>query len=116
MNINITFRHMVGSDAAKSHAQEKLAKLQKFLRQPMTAQVTLAVEGLEHIVEVGIQSGASHFHATERSEDMYASIDMVHDKLENQIRAAKGAVRARKRGSPSVGTYAADSPLGRPRD
>src|SRR5690348_3911413 len=47
MNITITFRHMVGTEAAKAHAYEKVAKLQKFLRQAMTAQVTLSVEGLE---------------------------------------------------------------------
>jgi len=49
MNIAITFRHMDGTDAVKSYAHEKVAKLQKFLRQAMTAQVTLSVEGLEHI-------------------------------------------------------------------
>jgi len=102
MNITITFRHMQGTDAVKNYAHEKIAKLQKFLRQAMTSQVTLAVEGLEHIAEVHLSSGSTHFHATERSEDMYASIDMVHDKLERQIRAAKGASVAKKRGGTSA--------------
>ena len=109
MNITITFRHMVGTDAVKSYAHEKMAKLQKFLRQAMTAQVTLSVEGLEHVAEVGISSGSAHFHATERSEDMYASIDMVHDKLERQIRGAKGATMAKKRGGTSAGEFAASA-------
>jgi putative sigma-54 modulation protein len=108
MNITITFRHMVGTEAVKSYAYEKMAKLQKFLRQAMTAQVTLSVEGLEHVVEVGVASGSAHFHATERSEDMYASIDMVHDKLERQIRAQKGATMAKKRGGTSAGEFAAN--------
>lgn len=106
MNITITFRHMEGTDAVKRFAHEKVAKLQKFLRQAMTAQVTLAVEGLEHVAEVGIQSGSAHFLASERSQDMYASIDMVLDKLERQIRAAKGASMARKRGGESAGEFA----------
>ena len=109
MNITITFRHMVGTEAVKSYAHEKMAKLQKFLRQAMAAQVTLSVEGLEHVAEVGISSGSAHFHATERSEDMYASIDMVHDKLERQIRAAKGATMAKKRGGPSAREFAASA-------
>jgi putative sigma-54 modulation protein len=109
MNITITFRHMVGSDAVKSYAQEKMAKLQKFLRQAMSAQVTLSVEGLEHIAEVNVSSGGSHFHATERSADMYASIDMVHDKLERQIRGAKGATMAKKRGGTTAGQFAAEA-------
>ena len=108
MNINITFRHMVGTDAVKSYAHEKTAKLQKFLRQPMNASVTLSVEGLDHVAEVGISSGSAHFHATERSADMYASIDMVHDKVEAQIRAAKGANISKKRGAKSAGEFAAN--------
>ncbi len=109
MNITITFRHMEGSEAVRSHAHEKLAKLQKFLRQAMTAQVTLSVEGLDHVTDVAINSGSAHFHATERSEDMYASIDMVHDKLERQIRGAKGATMAKKRGGTAAGQFAAEA-------
>ena len=108
MNITITFRHMEGTEAVKKHTHEKVAKLQKFLRTAMTAQVTLSVEGLEHVADVNIASGSAHFHATERSEDMYASIDMVHDKLERQIRAAKGANVAKKHGAPNAGEFAAD--------
>jgi putative sigma-54 modulation protein len=109
MNITITFRHMEGSEAVKKHAHEKLAKLQKFLRTAMTVQMTISVEGLEHVAEVNVASGSAHFHATERSEDMYRSIDMVHDKLERQIRAAKGATIAKKRGGTTAGQFAADA-------
>ena len=97
---------MEGTDAAKRFAQEKVSKLQKFLRQAMNAQVTLSVEGLEHVAEVSIQSGSAHFHASERSQDMYASIDMVLDKLERQIRGAKGANISKKRGGESAGEFA----------
>jgi putative sigma-54 modulation protein len=109
MNITITFRHMEGTEAVKRHAHEKLAKLQKFLRTAMTAEVKLSVEGLEHVADVNIASGSSHFHATERSEDMYATIDMVHDKLERQIRTAKGATISKKRGSTTAGQFAAEA-------
>jgi putative sigma-54 modulation protein len=108
MNINITFRHMVGTDAVKAYAHEKVAKLQKFLRQAMNASVTLSVEGLDHVAEVSLSSGSGRFHATERSADMYASIDTVHDKLERQIRSEKGANISRKRGAQSAGEFAAD--------
>lgn len=106
MNISITFRHMEGSEAVKSYAHEKIAKLQKFLRQAMTAQVTIAVEGLEHIADVRIQSGSQAFHANERKTDMYASIDSVIDKLERQIHAQKGANVAKKHGGMSAGEFA----------
>jgi len=106
MNISITFRQMDGTDAVRNYAQEKMSKLQKFLRQAMTAQVTLSVEGLEHVADVRISSGSQTFHANERKQDMYASIDLVLDKLERQIHAQKGAHVAKKHGAMSAGEFA----------
>jgi len=97
MNITVTFRHVEPSDALKEHATEKIAKLQKFLRQPMTARVTVSLEKLLHQVEARISSGGERYEAHEVTEDMYASIDKVLDKLERQIRGTKGAAQARKR-------------------
>ncbi|HHH27699.1 MAG TPA: ribosome-associated translation inhibitor RaiA, partial [Polyangiaceae bacterium] len=77
MNITTTFRQMAGTEAVKSYAQSKVSKLQKFLRQSMRADVTLSVEGNEHVAEVHLKSGPTHLHGSERSEDMYASIDLV---------------------------------------
>jgi putative sigma-54 modulation protein len=107
MNIAITFRHIEPSEPVKKYAHEKIAKLQKFLRQPMQAHLTLVTERIEHIVEVRISSGSEHYQGKEQSEDMYASIDMVVDKLERQIRSGKGASSARRRGAPSAGQFAA---------
>lgn len=99
MNISITFRHMDASEAIKTYANDKVSKLQKFLRQPMTAKVTLSIDRLKHIAETRISSGGAHIEAKEASEDMYASIDRVIDKLERQIRGAKGAAQSKKRRS-----------------
>jgi putative sigma-54 modulation protein len=107
MNITITFRHMDGTEAVKQYASEKVAKLQKFLRQAMVAQVTLSLEGLDHLAEARISSGGTHFHGRERSADMYASIDLLHDNLDRQIREAKGASVAKKHGAVSAGEFAA---------
>jgi putative sigma-54 modulation protein len=108
LNITITFRHMDGTEAVKQYAHEKVAKLQKYLRQGITAQVTLAVEGIQHIADVRLSAGSTHFQAEERSEDMYASIDLVHDKLERQIRGAKGAMVAKRHGGQRAGEFAAE--------
>lgn len=102
MNISITFRHMDPSEAIKAYAQDKVSKLQKFLRQPMTAKVTLSLQKQNHVAETRVSSGGEHLEAMEQSEDIYASIDMVIDKLERQIRGTKGATMAKKRGSETV--------------
>lgn len=99
MNISITFRHMDASEAIKSYARDKIAKLQKFLRQPMTAKVTLSLDKLRHVAETRISSGGAHLEAKESSDDMYASIDKVIGKLERQIRGTKGAALSKKRRS-----------------
>ena len=89
MQISITFRQMESTDAVKTYANDKIARLQRFLRSPLKAQVTLSCQHLAQSSEVDIHSGPHHFHAHETSEDMYASIDKVVDKLERQIRAKK---------------------------
>src|SRR5262249_34147860 len=81
MQISITFRQMESTDAVKTYANDKVAKLQRFLRSPLKAQVTLSCQHLSQSSEVDIHSGPHHFHAHETSEDMYASIDKVIDKL-----------------------------------
>ncbi len=97
MNIITTFRQMHGTKAVRSYAETKVSKLQKFLRQAIRADVTLTVDGNEHIAEVHVRSGATHLHGSERSPDMYASIDLVIDKLESQIRTVNGTRVGRKR-------------------
>jgi putative sigma-54 modulation protein len=99
MNIAVTFRQMNATEAVKGYATEKVGRMQRFLRSPMKCQVTLSCEHERtHKVEVEIHSGKAHFHAHEQSQDMYASIDKVVDKIERQILSAKEVVGAKKKG------------------
>lgn len=111
MNISITFRHMDSSDAIKRYASGKLAKLQRFLRQPMIGKVTVSVDKLKHSVEARISSGGEHLEAHEKSDDMYAAIDLVMDKLERQIRGSKGVARAKRRRGESLRTAPVAAPV-----
>lgn len=97
MNISITFRHLEATDSIKAYAEDKFGKLQRFLRQPMTAKVTLSLEKHEHVAEVRLSSGSEHHEARETSTDMYASIDKVVDKLERQIASAKSSNESKRR-------------------
>ena len=90
MNITVTFRHVDTSDAIRERATEKIGKLQKFLRQPMTARVTVSLEKLKHQIEARVASGGERYEAREATDDMYASIDLVTEKLERQIRGKIG--------------------------
>ena len=99
MNIAITFRQMESTDAVKGYAHDKVGRLQKFLREPMSGQVKLSCQSRQHSAEVDLHSGGSHYHAHETSEDMYATIDKVIDKLERQIRGRKSSQKGKERAS-----------------
>ena len=105
MNINTTFRQMSGTEAVKTYARDKVSKLQKFLRQDLRADVTLSLEGNKHVAEVHVRSGGTHVHGSERSGDMYASIDLVVDKLERQIRHINDSRVSRKRHGLKAGEF-----------
>ncbi len=110
MNISITFRHLDSSEAIKDHTRAKVSKLQKLLRQPMRAKVTLSVDKRKHVAEVQISSGGEHLDAKEATSDLYASIDKVIEKLERQIRASKGVAEAKKKRSGETLRVATDEP------
>lgn len=102
MNISITFRHVEATEAIKAYATEKMGKLQRFLRQPMTVKVTLSVETHEQVAEARLSSGSEHIEAKESSGDMYQAIDRVIEKLERQIHASKGSSESKRRRGESV--------------
>ena len=109
MNIAITFRHLESTEAIKDYATEKVGRLQKFLRSPLKANVTLSVEKGQQLAEVQLNAGSEHYTAKESNENMYASIDKVADKLEHQISAVKGAKISSKRHGMSAGEFARTS-------
>lgn len=102
MDVSTTFRHLEPSEALRDYGNQKVTRLQKFLRQPMIARITLSVEKHEHVVEVQLDSGGQHFEAKETSSDMYASIDSAAHKLERQIHDAKGVASSRRRKETDV--------------
>lgn len=102
MDLSTTFRHIEPTEALREYAHQKVSRLQKFLRQPMTARITLSAEKHEHIVEVQVNSGGQHVEAREASGDMYGSIDSAAHKLERQIHDAKGLAGTRRRRQAGV--------------
>lgn len=80
------------TDALKEYVEKKLSRLERYFDKSFSSKVnvTLSVVRELHNVEVTIPMiGAGVLRAEERSEDMYASIDLVLEKLERQIRKLK---------------------------
>lgn len=89
MQLNITFRNLDSSDSLKEYAQDKVERVHKYLDRAGEAHVVLSLERHLHHADITIQSGAWLLRGREKSEDMYASIDLAMDKIERQLRRYK---------------------------
>jgi putative sigma-54 modulation protein len=56
----------------------------------------LNVEKLRQKVEATIRMAGAELFATSESEDMYAAIDALTDKLDRQLRKHKGKAKGRQ--------------------
>ncbi len=94
MRIEVTFRHLAASAALRSYATEKVGRVRKLLSRPVSAQVTLALDGFRNVAEVSVRGVGAPLTASAHSEeDMYAAIDLVVDKVERQARRYKEKLR-----------------------
>jgi len=89
MQLNITFRNLASSDSLKDYAKDKVERVHKYLDRAGEAHVVLSLERHLHHADITIMSGAWLLRGREKSEDMYASIDLAMDKIERQLRRYK---------------------------
>lgn len=89
MQVSVTFRHVDATPALKSHAEEKLARLRKYLHRPGAAHVILSVEKDRHSAEITWQADHESLVAKEVTGDLYTAIDLAVAKLEHQAQRLK---------------------------
>jgi putative sigma-54 modulation protein len=89
MDITITGKQLDVTESLKDYVRKKIGKLEKYFDQLLDSHIVLAVEKLEHFAEATIKGDSVVFHAEVRTEDMYASIDNLFDKMDKQIRRYK---------------------------
>ena len=101
MNIQVRGRNVEVTEALKDYITKRVGKVEKYLDNIREAHVTLAVERGFHRVEVTIPVNGIILRGEESTPDMYASVDLVVEKLEKQVQKHKG--RLVKRLSKAVG-------------
>ncbi|MFL0197687.1 ribosome hibernation-promoting factor, HPF/YfiA family [Clostridium sp. WILCCON 0269] len=89
MKITVNGKNIVLTEALKSAVRKKLSKIDKYFNPDVEAHVTLSVQKNRQRIEVTIPFGGVILRGEEENDDMYASIDLVLDKLEGQIRKQK---------------------------
>jgi putative sigma-54 modulation protein len=96
MKIQIKGRNVVVTDAMHEYAEEKLSRLHRYLQEHHTDEVSrveleLMVEknksiATPQVAEATVFTRGPVIRAKESSTDMYASIDLVADKLQRQVK------------------------------
>lgn len=106
MQVAVRGKNIEITAALREYLEKKLSKIEKFTDHPVNAQVNLYVERGRHIVEVTAGLNGLLLRGEEATPDMYASIDLVADKLEKQVQKYRARLRRRKE-SASVDEVAA---------
>src|ERR687884_65666 len=115
MQFHVKGRNLEVSDAIRSYAEAKLAKLERQLPDPRV-ELELTVErnpsiAANHVAEATIWTKGPVLRAREASSDMKASIDQLVDKLERQVTRYRDKRRrhgARTAGAADVAPPATD--------
>lgn len=100
LKVNVRGENIEVTAALRDYVEKKLAKLEKYFEDTSnsTAHVNLKVYSDKNAkVEVTIPLPYLVLRAEETSPDMYASIDLVTDKLERQIRKHKTKINRKSR-------------------
>ncbi|MCL5056621.1 MAG: ribosome-associated translation inhibitor RaiA [Actinobacteria bacterium] len=109
MKVQMRGRNIEITGALKEYVEKRLGKLDKFIDNLGDAQVTLSVEKDFQRIEVTIPINGMILRGEEATGDMYASTDMVVEKLEKQIEKHKGKL-VKRAGKGSVDTKRAVQP------
>ena len=98
MKYNIRGNKIEVTDSINDYLTSKLSKLEKYLddNDEVEAKALISTKGKDQKVEVTIWSGKYNIRAEETSEDLYAAIDLVIDKLERQFKKYKAKLTSKR--------------------
>ena len=85
MQLTITGHHLDITTPLKEYVESKLERLQRHFDQITATHVTLTVEKKVQRAEATIHIAGGDLFAHADSEDMYAAIDALSDKLDRQL-------------------------------
>ena len=96
MNIYIKGRNLRVTEALRKHVEEQVGRLERHYDRILDAHVTLRAERAQRIVDVTLSLPHHLIKAEERSASIDASIDLVRDRLEKQLKKYKTRLIGRR--------------------
>jgi putative sigma-54 modulation protein len=97
IRIEIAGRQVEVTPTLREFTLDKLRKLEKLLDGPLEVHVVLAAEKHRQLAEIQVKSRTAVLSGAEETDDLFASISEVADKLERQALKHKEKVTERKR-------------------
>ncbi|AQA19807.1 ribosomal subunit interface protein [Halioglobus japonicus] len=85
MQLNVSGHHVEVTSALREYVESKFERLQRHFDQITNTQVTLIVEKMVQKAEANVHISGADIFAHAESEDMYAAIDALADKLDRQL-------------------------------
>lgn len=85
MQLSISGHHVEVTDALKNYTADKLAKLERHFDHITNVHVVLSVDKLRQRAEATVHASGADLFADADSDDMYAAIDALTDKLDRQL-------------------------------
>ncbi len=87
MQIVVRGKNISVTPQIKRYLEKKLSRLERYFETPLSlpAQVNLSVERGRHIVEVTVPLNGVLLRGQEETDNVYAAIDLVVDKLGKQV-------------------------------
>lgn len=109
MHIHVNGRNIEITDAIKAYVKEKLGKVANHYDQIQAIDVVLSVvknpaASNKHVAEVNCKLTSGALHCEETAESMYASIDLLADKLDRQVKKHKDKTLSSKDKTASIRT------------
>ncbi len=97
MTIRFTCRQTRLTPALRQFAEEKLSRLQRYLDADSEVHIVLSVEKHRHQAEMMLNSARRLYTGTAITDDLYAAIGLVLEKMEKQLRRDKRRRSDRRR-------------------
>ena len=97
MAVTVRAKNFIVTPALKDHVEKRIGKIGRYFDNLDEIIAILSVEKGRHIVEVTVPVGGMILRGEEATADMYASVDMVIDKLEKQIDKYKTRIASKMR-------------------
>ncbi len=93
MNLNISGHHVDVTPPLREYVVSKLKRLERHFDHLLSAEVILTVEKQAQKAEATIHASGANLHAEAINGDMYAAIDQLADRLDQQTRKHKDKIR-----------------------